>query len=359
MNEISPESKEKLLNKLSAAPAETANDLPRYLDQRDPECWYFRCRKVTLIPILFIVIIPIILAFFVSWIVLIYSAILILILSFTLKKAILTPTFDFRNRCYYCDWKKPRYGDMSTLRNHIPFSGIVAIQMLSKVVYGSKGSSHTAYEINIVSADGSRTTAAVLRDLTHASLYAKEIAEKLGVKAVENTHNKVPVKRVHLWLGILILTMFGACGIMGIITCFIRPLMENIDARSWIKTPAVVTSSQLSSKKQRSKHSSYTVYLATVKYNYIFNGRKYSGKRYNTFNGYTQRRSSQVNIIKQYPRGKNTVCFVNPAAPEKAVLNRDFSFWDLAKSTMPGLFFIGFGIVVFIIIFCKWKSQRR
>ena len=307
---------------------------------------------------LFLLFLPPVILFFLdnNWLILLFPAILILILAFSLRGSWFTPTFDFHNNCYYCDKRKPRYGDLTTLRDYISFSKIAGIQLLSKVVHGSKGRSWTAYEINLVlKEDHSRIYVVSCRNFQKCSDWAAEIAKKLNIPLVKHTDKKAYSKPAPLWVGILFLVIFGGTGSLLIIFTTVLPAIKNHQAKSWIKTPATVISSRVLSEKRRSKNGSYTVYKAVVTYNYTFKNRVYTGKNYSMFSDFTRSSSSQRKIVRNNPPGRRIICFVDPAAPQHAVISTEISSWELTTNILPPFIFIIAGGVVFFTVLRQKK----
>ncbi|MDD3119655.1 MAG: DUF3592 domain-containing protein, partial [Victivallales bacterium] len=107
-------------------------------------------------------------------------------------------------------------------------------------------------------------------------------------------------------------------GLIFIIMCF--PFMRMLASQSWEKTPCYIISSRLTIS--RSNSGSAHCYTEIV-YRYRFRGRDYIGDRYDCwydFYGYKAKKA----MVEQYPEGEKTFCYVNPAAPELAVLLNRF-----------------------------------
>ena len=114
-------------------------------------------------------------------------------------------------------------------------------------------------------------------------------------------------------------------------------------------------SSRVLSEKRRSKNGSYTVYKAVVTYNYTFKNRVYTGKNYSMFSDFTRSSSSQRKIVRNNPPGRRIICFVDPAAPQHAVISTEISSWELTTNILPPFIFIIAGGVVFFTVLRQKK----
>lgn len=141
--------------------------------------------------------------------------------------------------------------------------------------------------------------------------------------------------------------LFGAAflsifAIVGLITgwfLLVKPITKYIDARDWPAVPCVIESSTVRS------HSSDdgTTYSVDIFYRYEFDGRTFKSNRYEFIGGSSSGRGGKQAIVKQYPRGSERICYVNPADPAEAVLHRGLS-WKFLLGLIPIVFgFIGFG----------------
>jgi len=74
---------------------------------------------------------------------------------------------------------------------------------------------------------------------------------------------------------------------------------------------------------------------------YTINGRPFSSARYGFMGGSSSGYAGKQAIVNQYPPGRRTVCYVNPADPADAVLERRFTN-DMLFGLIP-LVFVGAG----------------
>ena len=135
----------------------------------------------------------------------------------------------------------------------------------------------------------------------------------------ESTRNQEGEKRsAHArWLRLLFLPVFLAGALFfGFDTG--RPLLQMLKARGWKETPCVVLSSRVHTY-QGDEGASYGVDIA---YRYAWTDRHYTSLRYSFAAGAWGGQGSRQEIVDKHHEGTETVCFVNPASPAEAVLNR-------------------------------------
>jgi hypothetical protein len=138
------------------------------------------------------------------------------------------------------------------------------------------------------------------------------------------------------------LTLMGS--VPFIVFC-LPPIVQAIEARSWVPVPCKIVSSGMSTshRSRTSRRSRGTVYHIQVVYTYSYNGRFYQSNRYrfkqlNSPGG----RAEKEQVVQRLLPGSTANCFVNPADPSQAVMDRDFN-WDMFAEFIP-LAFAGVGI---------------
>jgi hypothetical protein len=131
---------------------------------------------------------------------------------------------------------------------------------------------------------------------------------------------------------------FFLIGSILFVAMFVWPLIEYLGARQWIETPCTVTSSEV----VRNRSSDGDTYRAEIKFRYRFENQEYEAGRHQINTISTNSRSRAENVVKLYPVGLDTHCFVNPGKPEVAVLSRDLSL-DFLFGLFP-LLFVGVGL---------------
>ena len=88
--------------------------------------------------------------------------------------------------------------------------------------------------------------------------------------------------------------------------------------RGWTEVPWLVLASGVR-ESQFSEHDPRK-WQADVEYRYTFGGQVYHGTKLRRIEGPTPHRARAVAGAARFPVGVATVCFVNPARPEEAVL---------------------------------------
>ncbi|HEY3900797.1 MAG TPA: DUF3592 domain-containing protein [Chthoniobacter sp.] len=143
--------------------------------------------------------------------------------------------------------------------------------------------------------------------------------------------------------------LFLVVGCAVFYTITLHPLLQIAAATKWVKTPCVVDFSGVI-VQPGSRSRDRPTYSPEIRYHYEFHGYPYSSDRYQFLGGSISRQSDVDRIAKQYPPGRNTVCYLNPNAPAEAVLNRS------ANSTM----IIGCAFLVFVAVggFGLWYAPR-
>jgi hypothetical protein len=160
-------------------------------------------------------------------------------------------------------------------------------------------------------------------------------------------------KRAPLSPGGVVLVVFG-CGGMTIGGLWsyagIQLLREGAAARAWVPTPCTVVTSRFA--EGPSEKTSYLEFS----FSYHFSGKEFVSQRYSILSpSYESRRAA----ARAHPVGESATCFVDPADPKQAVIDREVNFWDwLKRMAGPAWFFVlGMGVVV--VALKTERGQRR
>jgi hypothetical protein len=152
------------------------------------------------------------------------------------------------------------------------------------------------------------------------------------------THQKATASQAGRWYLIilgLVLALIGGLfvGLMG------RSFLRAREMRTWPEVQCVILSSEVQEK--RHDENSPLEFRQTVSFGYEWQGQPRTSDLL-TLRGssWSSKREIAAERVSQYPAGKVTVCRVNPAAPDSAVLKLDslapgYSIW------FPGLFVVG------------------
>jgi hypothetical protein len=129
--------------------------------------------------------------------------------------------------------------------------------------------------------------------------------------------------------------VFFAIGSAVFFATFIRPVLQTRAARVWTEVPCEIVSSRV----QRHSGKSVT-YSADVLFQYQVNGHPYRSNRHSFLAMSSSGHSTGQDIVDRYPAGARTVCFVNPADPTEAVLDR----------TWPRQGWLGLFPLIFVVV---------
>ena len=115
---------------------------------------------------------------------------------------------------------------------------------------------------------------------------------------------------------------------------FVLPALKIVAARDWPEMPCRVISSAV-----QSHSGDGTTYSIDIFYAYTIDGREHRSNRYGFFGGSTSGHAGKAAVVRRYPSGTQSVCYVNPADPTDAVLFRgaETGMWF---SILPLLFVV-------------------
>jgi hypothetical protein len=137
---------------------------------------------------------------------------------------------------------------------------------------------------------------------------------------------------------IIFFLLFFGMGSLFEYIIFIYPMGRCYEAKNWLETPCHIISSQVKSHHGSKGGNTYSV---DMNFSYEFNNHKYISNRYDFTLGSSSGYDSKAAVVNNYPPGKDTLCYVNPAAPNEAVISRDID---------KVLYFIALFPLIFIII---------
>jgi hypothetical protein len=100
-----------------------------------------------------------------------------------------------------------------------------------------------------------------------------------------------------------------------------------------------------------------TTYSVEVRYSYEVGGRRYQGDRYRFMGGSSSGYDGKAEVVAGLPPGSTRTCWVDPADPTAAVLDRGFG-WEILIGLLPLVFVaVGGGGVVWSVR--GWIAERR
>ena len=129
-----------------------------------------------------------------------------------------------------------------------------------------------------------------------------------------------PPKSGRLWLARLPFLAFLIAGSLFFYWVTLNPLRQVFAARSWQETPCTVISSKVA-KVAGPQHGAQA-YKVDIFYHYSVGNTRYTTSHYQFASGGSSGQTDKQKIVDQYPAGRETVCYVNPANPSQAVINR-------------------------------------
>ncbi len=155
----------------------------------------------------------------------------------------------------------------------------------------------------------------------------------------------------HLWLAVVFFSFFFLIGSAALYAFSLRPALKILSAKSWPAVPCVVISSEV--KYHSGSHGG--TYSVNTFYTYEINGREFKSNTYDFAGGSSSGYEGKQAVVARYPRGKETVCYVNPDDPTDAVLERGFV--PIMWFGLLALLFVAIGAAgLFFIVFKPRRS---
>lgn len=155
--------------------------------------------------------------------------------------------------------------------------------------------------------------------------------------------------------GLIFGGVFAAAGIGMLIFMTILPLWRTASAQAWSQVPCVVERSEL----LRFEGDDGPTYRIDILYRYEIEGQSYGSNRYSFSSfGSSSGQTGKQKTISQYPVGKQTTCYVDPADPTQAVLHRGLSLANLWGLFPIPFAAVGLGVIYFTL-FGKGKDKTN
>src|SRR5262245_9530536 len=102
---------------------------------------------------------------------------------------------------------------------------------------------------------------------------------------------------------------------------FVRPAQRILAARTWQEVPCTIVESSV----QTHSDEDGSTYSVNVVFTYSVDGSEYRSDRYKFMGGSSSGYDSKAKVVAALPAGTRTTCWVNPADPTDAVVNRGFT----------------------------------
>jgi len=152
---------------------------------------------------------------------------------------------------------------------------------------------------------------------------------------------------------VVFFSVFAIFGALGFWMTAVKPLLSLVSARSWREASCVVLSSQVA----ESSNSKSITYKVDILFSYSVDGRSYQSKQYRFGDFFSSGREGKEEIVARFPPGTQTACWVDPADPSRAVIDRGFSPVYLV-GLFPLIFFaIGAGGIGWVLHNARKKDR--
>jgi hypothetical protein len=137
--------------------------------------------------------------------------------------------------------------------------------------------------------------------------------------------------------------VFLLMGLLVTYVALVRPLMGLVASQGWTEARCSVLSSRVA-EVSGSRGSTYAV---DIRYMWVVGGIAHTSSRYNFLGGSSSGRAGKQAVVDRYPPGALVPCWIDPADPTQAVLDR-----SLSPSYLIGLVplvFVAFGLAILLV----------
>ncbi len=135
----------------------------------------------------------------------------------------------------------------------------------------------------------------------------------------------------------------------------LQPILKSYRSGEWPTVPATVVRSELEERSD----SEGTTYRILIEMRYVYEGKEYTGGSFNFNNVASSGRDSKMAVLRDYPVGKETICYVNPDRPEEAVLSRKIPGMTYLMGLFASVFVLIGGGVLLAAVFANRKGSGR
>jgi hypothetical protein len=136
-----------------------------------------------------------------------------------------------------------------------------------------------------------------------------------------------------------------------------------IQIRSWEPAEARLLAVDLERHHNRSSRSTTTTYEVKARYAYTWQGKPFEGTRIGVAtepdNIGSWQNETHARLREALKKSQPVTAWVDPAAPDRAVLDRDLRLGLLAMKSVFGLIFIGVGSLLAAALFLKWPPPEN
>src|SRR5215204_1403174 len=124
---------------------------------------------------------------------------------------------------------------------------------------------------------------------------------------------------------------FAAGGLL-LTVALVWAFFDTLESYRWEETPCTIVESH-----RQPKSNDFV-----VRYRYVANGLERTSSRFTKGISESPDRAAAEGLLLEYPKGHPAVCYVNPANPDEAILQRG-SLWLVASILIP-LSFLAVGV---------------
>ena len=168
------------------------------------------------------------------------------------------------------------------------------------------------------------------------AMWSKQVKESDGTSPVRTGPiSSVEVKQNGRKIAAWFCGLFFVIGVVASYFLILRPLLEVLSARNWVVTPCTIVSSRV----QSHRGDDSTTYRIDILYRYEFNGEEHQSNRYTFMGGSSSGYKRKAEIVRRYPAGMRSTCFVDPRQPQEAVLERGLTR-DMWFGAIPVVFML-------------------
>jgi len=100
---------------------------------------------------------------------------------------------------------------------------------------------------------------------------------------------------------------------------FVGPVLQIFAARNWTQVPCEIVSSRVKTNSD----SDGNTYSVDIVYRYTYHDRTYTSNQYHFMTGSSSGYRGKAEVVNRLPLGSQTTCYIDPANPADAVLERD------------------------------------
>jgi hypothetical protein len=168
-----------------------------------------------------------------------------------------------------------------------------------------------------------------------------------------------PIRPASAPLGCMVafFSIFALAGGAGFWLVTVKPLLEIFAAHSWREASCIVLSSQVAESSGGSKGGA--TYRPDILYAWSVDGRSYQSRQYRFGDVSSSGREGKEKIVASLPPGTRTACWIDPADPGRAVLDRGLSP-ALFLGLFPLVFLaLGAGGITWVLHGARAKSPSR